>query len=271
MHQIVSASFPAPEAVYPAISPVIAAAIRRAMATDPSQRFESCDAFAEALRADAAPPAAAPVAVERGPEAAFVPERPASFPIRAVIVAGVALGALLAVVAGIVAWRGHLRAEREAELTARLDQARSMLRATNYKGARKELSELRDDLIADHDASDFRYVESLRLLASMSGAFLGVRSFTTITPRIARNNNLPTTQGVWLSGTYWRSAVIGGTPADAAGLVNNDIIVRINDFELSESQSLTEVVRRFGAGEDATLSILRDGMPMTLNVTFGQR
>jgi serine protease Do len=65
--------------------------------------------------------------------------------------------------------------------------------------------------------------------------------------------------------------VTPGGPADKAGLKNGDVIRKINGRVIEDPGQLTAQVTNLSPGAVATLDILRDGQPMTLKVTLGER
>lgn len=90
--------------------------------------------------------------------------------------------------------------------------------------------------------------------------FLGVR-YLEITDDIAQRNSLSVDYGVLIVRGETRGdlAVIPGSPADKAGIVENDIILEINGEKLDGKQSLASIIRTFDVGETITLTILHDG------------
>lgn len=70
-------------------------------------------------------------------------------------------------------------------------------------------------------------------------------------------------------------AVVGqvadGTPAAEAGLRSDDVIVAIDGDAVSGAESLTAQVRERAPGDAATLTVVRDGASIELDVTLGTR
>lgn len=65
--------------------------------------------------------------------------------------------------------------------------------------------------------------------------------------------------------------VTPGGPADKAGLKNGDVIRKLNGQTIEDSGQLTVQVTSLSPGSVATLDIIRDGQPMTIKVTLGER
>ena len=79
--------------------------------------------------------------------------------------------------------------------------------------------------------------------------------------------------GVVKDGSAKRAAavltnVVGGTPADKAGLQANDSIIAVDGNSIDGSLSLVAQVRERSVGDKATLTILRDGQRKDIDVTL---
>ena len=62
-----------------------------------------------------------------------------------------------------------------------------------------------------------------------------------------------------------------GSGAEAGGVRVGDVIVAVNDDQLSSMSELVALVRRKSPGEVLTLTVLRNGETVTLNVELGER
>jgi len=94
--------------------------------------------------------------------------------------------------------------------------------------------------------------------------YLGVR-FGTIDAMLALDNNLPVSAGALIA------AVESGGPAAQAGLRAGDIITGVGGTKLGQSQSLRSLLLEYQPGDTITLDVLRDGKPLSLNITLGTR
>jgi S1-C subfamily serine protease len=65
------------------------------------------------------------------------------------------------------------------------------------------------------------------------------------------------------------AAVEPGSAAEEAGLQPGDVITRIDDRPVTTSTELTAAVRSRTPGEEATLTVQRDGEAVTVDVTLG--
>ena len=105
--------------------------------------------------------------------------------------------------------------------------------------------------------------------------FLGVR-YTPVDRGVQQNETLTVDHGALLqrqpadSGGY-RAAVVSGSPADAAGLRDGDVIVGIEDQTIDFQHPLEIVVVQFAAGQTVTLHIVRDGVARDVSVKLGTK
>ena len=65
--------------------------------------------------------------------------------------------------------------------------------------------------------------------------------------------------------------VVAGEAADKAGLKEGDIVLRVNDREVSPEATLSYIVANIKPGTRIPLDILREGKPMKLTATVGVR
>lgn len=99
--------------------------------------------------------------------------------------------------------------------------------------------------------------------------FLGVR-YLQITEDIAERNNLDVEYGVLIVRGETRGdlAVIPGSPADKAGLTENDIILEVDEQKLDGSKSLAALLRSYNVGDTITLKVMQDGKEKKLTTTL---
>ncbi|WP_278236471.1 trypsin-like peptidase domain-containing protein [Isoptericola sp. AK164] len=65
--------------------------------------------------------------------------------------------------------------------------------------------------------------------------------------------------------------VVSGSPAAEAGLQAGDVIVAIDDDAVNGAESLTAYVRERTAGEQASVTVVRDGQATSVDVSFAVR
>ena len=101
--------------------------------------------------------------------------------------------------------------------------------------------------------------------------YMGVR-YIPITDTVKKTNNLTVDYGVLISrgSTTAELAVIPGSPADKAGLVENDIILEIDGTKLDSNTSLSSVVRNKQVGQTISVKIQHDGTEKTVQIKLEQ-
>src|SRR6266566_4551897 len=94
--------------------------------------------------------------------------------------------------------------------------------------------------------------------------YLGVK-IGPLTQEYARQFKVPDTSGAFVQD------VTPGGPADKAGLKPGDVVRKVNGQTVDDSGQLVAMVTDTNPGTTVTLDILRDGKPMTLKATLGER
>ena len=95
-------------------------------------------------------------------------------------------------------------------------------------------------------------------------AYLGVGT-VDVTASIAKNFQLPVDKGIAVT------AVGRGTPAEAAGLRQNDVIVRIDGQDVTNNGSLLAVLAKRRAGDTVPVEFYRGSDRRTLDVKLDSR
>lgn len=57
-----------------------------------------------------------------------------------------------------------------------------------------------------------------------------------------------------------------GSPAERAGLLENDVVVKVGDRTVADADEFVVAVRKLKIGEDAPIEVMREGRPITLTV-----
>ncbi len=99
--------------------------------------------------------------------------------------------------------------------------------------------------------------------------FLGVR-YVPINEAIAKANDLEMDYGAWIvSGkNEGEEAVVPESPAQRAGIVENDIILEVEGKKITEDHGLTQALDDYSPGDDVDLKILREGEEQTITVNL---
>jgi serine protease Do len=107
-------------------------------------------------------------------------------------------------------------------------------------------------------------MEDLIKTGKVSRGYLGV-SIGLLSDALAKKFDVPDTSGALVQ------EVTAGGPADKAGLKDGDVIRKLNGQSIADSGDLTSKVTNLNPGTEVRLDILRDGKPMTIQVTLGER
>lgn len=112
-------------------------------------------------------------------------------------------------------------------------------------------------------------VESVRTHGEIVRPYLGVR-YVQVTEQMKQKNNLSVDYGVLVQRGMQPDdvAVIPGSPADKAGIVENDIILEIDGVKLTSDKSLAQLIRDKKIGTTSQLKIQHKGNEKTVTVTF---
>ncbi len=91
-----------------------------------------------------------------------------------------------------------------------------------------------------------------------------------INAEMKEKNNLTVDYGVLVkAGTNANElAVIPGSPADKAGIVENDIVLEIDGVKLDDKTSLSTVIRGKSVGQIVNLKILHKGTEKNVSLTL---
>ena len=110
-------------------------------------------------------------------------------------------------------------------------------------------------------------IESVKTTGKIIRPYLGIR-YVAINAEMKDKNNLTVDYGVLVkAGTNQNElAVIPGSPADKAGIVENDIILEVDGVKLDEKNTLASIVRQKKIGNAITLKILHKGAEKTVRV-----
>ncbi len=98
---------------------------------------------------------------------------------------------------------------------------------------------------------------------------LGVR-YVLIDEDLQEENNLSVDYGALVirGTTPSQVAVIPGSPADIAGILENDIILEVNGVKINSDNNLVNVIQSFNISDTITLKVLSKGNEKTIEVTL---
>ena len=107
------------------------------------------------------------------------------------------------------------------------------------------------------------YAQQIIAGASVQPTYLGIKYFS-LTKEIARNYQLPVTQGIVVS------SIFVGSPAAQAGLRPGDILTRLNGSPLTTELDIQRLLRGKKPGELLSFTALRGGRSLTIKARLGE-
>jgi len=112
-------------------------------------------------------------------------------------------------------------------------------------------------------------IDSIKKTGKIIRPYLGIR-YLPITPDLAKANNLKYDYGVLVirGNGIGQVAVVSGSPADKAGIAENDIILGINGERIDENNSLSSLIQKYNVGDTVTLKIFHKDEEKDAKVTL---
>ena len=114
-------------------------------------------------------------------------------------------------------------------------------------------------------------IASVREHGRIVRPWIGVR-YVLITPEFAKVNNLTLEHGALVVRGETRTdlAVIPGSPADTAGIKENDIILSVDGTDITAEHSLAALIRGKKPGDQVTLVLQSQGKERPVVLTLGE-
>jgi serine protease Do len=109
-----------------------------------------------------------------------------------------------------------------------------------------------------------KVMQDLQEFGFVQRGIIGVQ-IRDINADLAEDKGLVTMQGAYVTGT------IPGGAAEAAGLKPGDIIASVGEAPIKSYTELQEMIGTFRPGDKVQLKVIRDGEPMTVDVTLRSR
>lgn len=116
-----------------------------------------------------------------------------------------------------------------------------------------------------------RLIESIEKYGRVIRPYLGVR-YILIDKQVQQLNSLSVDHGALLrrGERAEELAVIPGSPADKAGLEENDILLSIDGKEINEQNSLVRILGTYDPGTTVTVRVLKDGDEKDVKIVLGE-
>ncbi len=117
-----------------------------------------------------------------------------------------------------------------------------------------------------------RDLVSYQSKGKISRPYLGVR-YVIVTKALAEQQKLAKDYGALVVSGDRSSdpAVIPGSPADKAGLKQDDIILELNGTKIDQDNTLTKLLKNINAGDTIRLRVLSNGQEKDVSLTVGER
>lgn len=117
-----------------------------------------------------------------------------------------------------------------------------------------------------------RAVNEVKTTGKISTPYLGVR-YILLTEGIQKKNNLPYSYGalVLRGETITDFAVIPGSPADKAGIMENDIVLEFQGQKIDIDHPLGKLIGERTVGEEVTLKVWHKGETKEMKIRLEER
>ena len=117
-----------------------------------------------------------------------------------------------------------------------------------------------------------RVIEQVKTTGKISTPYIGVR-YLILNAEIAKENSLPLEYGALvLRGEKMTDfAVIPGSPADKAGIVENDILLEIDGTKIDEKHQVTSLVAEKNVGDEVTIKVWHKGETKDVRMKLEER
>ena len=116
-----------------------------------------------------------------------------------------------------------------------------------------------------------RMIDSYEKYGRIVRPYLGIR-YVLVTPELAKANKLEVDYGALLikGQTTTDLAVVPGSPADKAGLTENDIILEVNGQKIDQEHSLVKSLAKYQPGQTVKLTVYSKGETKDVTVTLDE-
>ncbi|MCX6762248.1 MAG: trypsin-like peptidase domain-containing protein [Candidatus Moranbacteria bacterium] len=115
-------------------------------------------------------------------------------------------------------------------------------------------------------------IASVKSSGKITQPYIGVR-YLPVDAQIQKDNNFPFDYGALVvrGQQVTDFAVVPGSPADKAGIVENDIILEVNNTKVDADHTLAGLLSQYGVGDVLTLKVWHKGDTKDVKVTLEER
>ena len=116
-----------------------------------------------------------------------------------------------------------------------------------------------------------RDIEQVKTIGKISYPFLGIR-YVLIDEDIAKDKKLSVDYGALImrGSSYSDVAITPNSPAEKAGLKENDIVLELEGEKITKNNSLAKIILKYNPGDTVSLKILRNNLETIINVVLGE-
>lgn len=110
-------------------------------------------------------------------------------------------------------------------------------------------------------------VESVKVDGEIVRPYIGIH-YVSLNEEAARQFDLEVTEGAYVTPGGITPAVLPNSPASKAGILEGDIIVKVDEVQITRENSLGSIIRTKSVGDVVELSIVRNGEMLAVPVTL---
>lgn len=112
-------------------------------------------------------------------------------------------------------------------------------------------------------------IKQIQSTGKLQQPYLGVY-YIPVTADVAQQYNLSVQRGAWVppASVLGQSPVISGGPADQAGLLEGDIVTKVDGTTIDQNNSLTSIIDKDQVGQTVNLTVVRGGKTISVKVTL---
>jgi len=113
-------------------------------------------------------------------------------------------------------------------------------------------------------------VEQVKSLGKISYPFVGVR-YVLVDENVVKEKNLSVNYGALvIRGSNGEPAISSGSPAETAGIQENDIILEMGGEKITKNNSLSKIIAKYDPKQAVDLKILRNGEEISKTLVLGE-
>lgn len=113
-------------------------------------------------------------------------------------------------------------------------------------------------------------IEQVKGAGKISYPYLGVR-YIVLNAETAKAKKIAVDYGALVvKGSANEAAVAAGSPAEKAGLKENDIILEMGGEKITTDNTLAKVISKYSSYDSVNLKVLRDGNELIITVVLGE-